>query len=69
MWDSGNPPAEEYRRSCYFLQQGELGRKPLTDVMYHNSYFNCHDVIHPGYVALNHAMQILLNHICNHHLI
>lgn len=65
VWDSGNPLVEEYTRSC----QQWTDRQPLNEAIFHNPYFNCLDRIHPGYVALNQATQILLNHICNHHLI
>ena len=62
-WDSGNAVVEEYIRSCHLLQG--MDRSPESEVLYHNSYFNCLDVIHPGYVALFQAMQIILNHLCN----
>jgi len=29
------------------------------------TFYSCGDYLHPGYVALNEAIQLLLNDICN----
>ncbi len=63
FWDSGNPPVEEYARSCGHLEW--TVRRVYNERAYRDDYVNCHDMVHPGYVALSHATQILLNHLCN----
>jgi len=63
-WDSGNPLAEEYVRSCHHLKRHEIhpGKKWIDKNS--RSYYNCIDFIHTGYVALSLTIQILLNKMC-----
>ena len=58
IWDSSNPLAEEYIRSCKLAKR--------KDVNKFTSYTNCGDYIHTGFVALSSATQLLMNDICNY---
>lgn len=70
FWDSGNPPVEEYARSCDHLQLIErliFDQEQYLMGINPNLYLDCRDLLHPGYVALfNYVTQILLNHLCNY---
>lgn len=62
VWDSSNPFAEEYIRGC------TISPRDASVEMYTDSYTKCQDYIHTGNVALFHATQILVNHLCNRHV-
>ena len=61
IWDSGNPSAEEYVRSCLIFKRQDFHVKKEKL----EAYFNCFDYIHTGYAALSQVTQILLNGLCN----
>ncbi|EFX67818.1 hypothetical protein DAPPUDRAFT_330622 [Daphnia pulex] len=71
IWDSGNPLAEEYIRSCVIFPERDEHRTfyfksdQLFNPIIRRPYFSCLDVIHTGSVALAYATQILYNDICN----
>ncbi len=70
IWDSSNPLAEEYVRSCQMNAEREYpnpffiknGKDPFINC---KPYINCLDYIHTGYVALSQATQLFYNDICN----
>jgi hypothetical protein len=71
IWDSGNPLAEEYIRSCAIFPQRDGHHSfdleiddPFNPIV-SKPYVNCLDFIHTGSVALAQATQILYNGICN----
>ncbi|XP_057367724.1 uncharacterized protein LOC130688723 isoform X2 [Daphnia carinata] len=66
IWDSSNPLAEEYVRSCVFIRRGH-SKFALSEDPDH-TFINCEDYIHTGYSALSLATQLLFNDLCNTHL-
>lgn len=71
IWDSSNPLAEEYVRSCLVFPEREENHsfyirkdKPFAPIS-SKPYISCLDFIHTGSVALAQATQILYNGICN----
>ena len=58
IWDSANPLAEDYIRSCFATDLVRGG-----DYMF-KSWIDCIDYIHMGYAALSQATHLLLNYIC-----
>ncbi|KZS12572.1 Uncharacterized protein APZ42_022703 [Daphnia magna] len=65
IWDSSNPLAEEYVRSCTLIRRGH-SKFALSEDPDH-SFIDCEDYIHTGYSALSLATQLLFNDICNAH--
>lgn len=70
IWDSSNPLAEEYVRSCVIFAERELRNSAFIKSgpdQYINTkpFKNCQDYIHTGYVALSEATQLFYNDICN----
>ncbi len=58
VWDSLDLIMASYKQSC--------GRNFRENPQFPLQKFNgCGDYLHPGYVALNEATQLLLNNICN----
>lgn len=58
MWDSLDPIMDDYIRSCRLNFR--------INPQYHlQQFYACLDYVHPGYVALNEAIQLILNDICN----
>ena len=60
IWDSGDPIAEEYIRSCSIHTRNLFHLKTP-----HQSYLACLDYAHLGYVATRESTQLLLNELCN----
>lgn len=72
IWDSSNPLAEEYIRSCVIFPERDQhhifyleSEKPFNPIV-SKPYVSCLDFIHTGSVALAQATQILYNGICQH---
>jgi len=59
IWDSGDPIAEEYIRSCS-LHSREISASQILQ-----PYSSCLDYAHLGYVATRQNTQLLLNELCN----
>ncbi|EFX82297.1 hypothetical protein DAPPUDRAFT_101790 [Daphnia pulex] len=66
LWDSSDPLADEYVRSCAILKRYEHSSDKSKD--YATAYANCNDYVHTGYSALSQATQLLFNDLCNAHL-
>ncbi|XP_057369406.1 uncharacterized protein LOC130690407 [Daphnia carinata] len=66
IWDSSDPLAEEYVRSCVVLERDEVfyaGHRPYLSK--DTAFADCNDFIHTGYSALSEATNLLYNDICN----
>jgi hypothetical protein len=66
LWDSSDPFADEYVRSCAILKRYEHSYDKSNE--YAMAYTNCNDFVHTGYSALSQATQLLYNDLCNAHL-
>jgi hypothetical protein len=66
LWDSSDPFADEYVRSCAILKRYEHPSDNAKE--YATAYANCNDYVHTGYSALSQATQLLFNDLCNAHL-
>jgi hypothetical protein len=67
LWDSSDPLADEYVRSCAILKRYEHSSDE-SNKEYATAYANCNDYVHTGYSALSQATQLLFNDLCNAHL-
>ncbi len=63
LWDSSDPLADEYVRSCAILKRYEHSSDNTKE--YATAYANCNDYVHTGYSALSQATQLLFNDLCN----
>jgi hypothetical protein len=64
LWDSSDPLADEYVRSCAILKRYEHSSDE-SNKEYATAYANCNDYVHTGYSALSQATQLLFNDLCN----
>lgn len=55
VWDSFDPVAEEYIRSCALT--GYKRSDP-------EGFFRCEDFLHTGFNALSFASQVIINYVC-----
>jgi hypothetical protein len=60
LWDSSDPLADEYVRSCAILKRYEHSSDNTKE--YATAYANCNDYVH---TALSQATQLLFNDLCN----
>ncbi|KZS14819.1 Uncharacterized protein APZ42_020190 [Daphnia magna] len=66
IWDSSDPLAEEYIRSCAALKRDEIVHVDSRPYLFKDAAFaDCNDFIHTGYSALSQATNLLYNDICN----
>ncbi|XP_057381559.1 N-acetylneuraminate 9-O-acetyltransferase-like [Daphnia carinata] len=66
IWDSSDPLAEEYIRSCAVLKRDEIVQVDRRSYLFKDAAFaDCNDFIHTGYSALSQATNLLYNDICN----
>lgn len=64
IWDSSDPLVEEYIRSCFILER-KNSESFWEALDYSTPYINCYDNVHPGYLVLSQATQLLYNNIFN----
>jgi hypothetical protein len=59
VWNTGSLLTDEYIRGCYIQIRDDL------DYQSAKAYFSCSDLLHPGFVVMSQAIQLILNEICN----
>ncbi|XP_046641005.1 N-acetylneuraminate 9-O-acetyltransferase-like [Daphnia pulicaria] len=59
VWNTGSLLTDEYIRGCYIQIRDDLEYQSAK------AYFSCSDLLHPGFVVMSQAIQLILNEICN----